>query len=185
MRILISLFLSLIPALSVAADSAHLFDDKPYVLNLENLQSLDPKPLQIDSFEPDPAKSVRIKGLRIISTGRIFPVSYEIISATESKPEVIDAISNVLDQQEGIILKEFIKCNFADKCLHYFDEVSVNDKPHHVSSHYLFLKGGTFFHFSAANYAALLMLRDSWGDPKPDPNAEREVNLLMKSTTLK
>lgn len=185
MRILISLLLALIPAFSIAADSTHLFDDKPYVLNLENLQSLDPKPLQIESFEPDPTKSERIKGLRIISTGRIFPFSYEIISARESKPEVIDAISNVLDKQEGIILKEFIKCDFADRCLRYFDRVSKNDKPHHVSSHYLFLKDGTFFHFSAANYAALLVPRDSWGEPKPDPNAEREVNLLMKSATLK
>jgi hypothetical protein len=185
MHILISLFLTLISASAIAAEPTQVFHDKPYALNFGSLQALDPKPLQLQAFSPDPANSERTKGLRIISRGRMFPVTYEVISIADSKPESIDAIFSSLDGREGIILKELIKCSFSDKCLRYFHRVSDNGKPHHVSSNYLFVKDGTFFHFSASNYAALVMPRESWGEPKPDPNAEREVNLLLQAASFK
>ena len=185
MRILITTILALFSGLSCAAEPTQLFDDKPYTLNLEALQALDPKPLQVQVFSPDPANSDRVKGLRIISTGRVFPVAYDVISITGGKQEAVDAASNALDGREEIILKEFVKCKFSDKCLHYFHRASNNGKPHHVSSNYLFIKDGTFFHFSATNYAALIMPRESWGEPKPDQNAESEVNLLMQAASFK
>jgi hypothetical protein len=185
MRTLLFIILTLIASTSIAAEPTQLFDDKPYVLNLGYLQLLDPKPLQVEAFSPDPSNPEQVKGFRIISRGRVFPVAYEVISITGGKPEVMDLTSSALDEREGIVLKEFIKCSFSERCLHYFHRVSENGKPHHVSSNYLFVKNNTFFHFSASNYGALVMPRESWGDPKPDRNAEKEVMFLLQAAAFK
>jgi hypothetical protein len=182
------LFVALLVLNAMAAgvsQAGELFDDKPYSLNMPLIQALDPKPLRYQAFSPDPADTDRVKGLRILSQGRIFPFVFEIISVQGAKPEVLESVSKSLEGKEDIVLKVFAPCPVSDRCLHYFQRFSENGKPHHVSANYLFMKNGAFFHFSASSYAATIMPRDSWGPPAADGNAELEASRLLKAATFK
>jgi hypothetical protein len=166
------------------AAPADLFADKPYALDLKQLGALDPKPLQMGAFAPD--ADPKSQGIRILSKGRSFPYGYEIIDIRNAvNPKILDAVSKSLDGHADIILKERRQDADLGDCLHYFQRVDVGGKPHHVSSNYIFVRGQVFYHVSASNFAAVVMKRESWGDPKPDLNAEGEVKLLLKCLTYK
>jgi hypothetical protein len=161
-----------------------IFTDKPYIINLKLLSALDPKPLKIESFSVD--QYPRAQGVRIISTGRIFPISYEIIDIKDtSNPNALSAVSVAMDGHADILFKEEKSNNELGNYLHYFQRVSLNGKPHHVSSNYIFIKNGTFFHLAANNFAVSAMARSDWGKEKPDTNAEIEVSTLIKSISFK
>lgn len=172
-----------IPAL--AQDPTRLFADKPYTLNLATIQAFDPKPLQTQAFSPEPAHADRAKGLRILSRGRVFPIDYEVISVQGAKPEVLDAVSKSLEGRDGIVMKDFVSSPLVGNCLHYFERSSVDGKPHHVSSNYLFYRNGTFYHFMAVNFGPALTHRESWGPAAADGNSENEVKLLLKAASFK
>ncbi|MES2207975.1 MAG: hypothetical protein V4525_14410 [Pseudomonadota bacterium] len=165
--------------------SKDFFSDKPYILNLEKISELDPKPLKIEKFSPH--QDPRAQGIRIISTGRIFPFSYEIINIKDAtNPDILSSISKSLDNHSDIILKEQKSNNKLGNYLHYFQRISLEGKPHHVSSNYIFIKNNIFYHLAANNYAAATsMPRNNWGVEKADGNAENEVKLLINSMEFK
>ncbi len=165
---------------TAVSESNNAFSDKPYSINLKTISALDPKPLKIETFSPDPFP--RAQGVRIISTGRIFPISYEIISIRDTTNQnILGAVSKSLDSHSDIILKEEKSNSKLENYIHYFQRVTVNGKPHHVSANYIFVKNNTFYHLAANNYAAAVMPRDSWGPDKPDANAENEVMSLVNA----
>lgn len=185
MKKLVILIFAFASLSAYGADLAQLLENKPYDLELGRLQRLDPQPLTLEGFDPDPTNVDRVKGLRVISKGRIFPLTYEIISIQDSKPETLEAISKSLDNHQDIVLKEYMECELSEKCLHYFHQVSENGKPHHVSSNYILLKNDIIFHLSATSYAALVLPRPSWGAPRPDRNSDDAAKMLMRSVSFK
>ncbi|MES2917428.1 MAG: hypothetical protein V4729_02300 [Pseudomonadota bacterium] len=156
----------------------------PYELNVEKLAAFDPRPLAFTSFSPD--SDPKAKGVRIVSSGRTFPYIYEIISVPGvSSPSVLDSVSKSLDGKPGIILKQVGTNPVIGDHVHFFQRFDLNGIPNHVSSNYIFVKNGTFYHLSASNYGPTIIKRSSWGAEKPDPNAEGEVNNLISSMIFK
>jgi hypothetical protein len=141
--------------------------------------------LKITEFSPDQDK--KVQGVKITSVGRIFPIVYEVISfpAPADTDGMLIAISNSLDKHDDIILKQMQDSKARGHSIHYFQQVSENGKPHHVSSNYMFVKNNVAYHIIATNYAAMMMSRESWGEPRPDTNAENEVQLLYKALRFK
>ncbi|UTH74748.1 hypothetical protein [Chromobacterium sp. IIBBL 290-4] len=184
-RVLLLIMLAACSLTSHATSTNELFADKPYTLNLDLLQALDPKPLQVSSFKPEPAEPERVQGIHIISGGRIYPFTYEVISVRNPKPGILETLSKTLDGKSDIILKNIAPCSLAEQCLHYFERISVDGKPHHATSNYLLVKNQTLYHFSAANYAALINGYESWGAPTENKNAELEVGRLLQAISFK
>jgi len=188
LRVLIaifSLFLISCASSSPRVTSGDLFSDKTYTLDLDLIAALDPRPLAIREFSPDPEP--RVRGLRISSRGRIFPVDYEVISAPQipGKAKLLSDISKALDGHADIVAKERGRNDTLGDHIHYFQRVSIDGKPHHVSSNYLFIVNDVFYHLAATSYAPTVMPRESWGQPGPDGNAEREVQLLIQAFRAK
>jgi hypothetical protein len=149
-----------------------------YTLNLNLLNLMDPKPLQVQRFKPDDVPGG--EGVRILSTGRVFPFTYEIISvATQPKPGYLEKYSAALEGDDNIILKHISIDEKLGRYLHYFHLYSENGQPHHVSSNYLFAKNGVFYHVSAINYGAIVLGKTAWDYTRPDDNAESEVRMVL------
>jgi hypothetical protein len=186
------LTLSLATPLSALADSGGATDTieshlsgKPYELNLRLLQEIDPEPLKISSqVLVDDGKAKRLK---IFSNGMGFPTGYEIISVEAvAKPnEFLDSTFQSLSKHEDILLLERKESSTLGSYLHYFQRVENNGRPNHVSTNYLFMKGSTFFHVSAANYSAAARGYQSWSARKDDPNAENKAQLLLQALIFK
>ncbi|MFZ6653911.1 hypothetical protein [Undibacterium sp. TJN19] len=179
------MLLALASSTFAAADNEAILKDKPYSLDLTEIAALDPKPLKISEFSPDPDK--KIQGVRITSTGRIFPIEYEVITfpAPADTDRMLIAISNSLEKHDDIILKQMQDSKTRGHSIHYFQQVSENGKPHHVSSNYIFVKNNVTYHIVGTSYAAKVMSRESWGEPSPDKNADEEAKLLYKALQFK
>jgi hypothetical protein len=173
------------PFEAAQAEVHPVFKDKPYSVDLREIASLDPKPLKIVEFAPDPDK--KVQGVRIFSGGRIFPFSYEVITFPTSL-DPVDALGKIiapLAKREDIVVLENGKSEYLGVVIYFDQRSSENGKPHHVSSNWIFVRDKMVYHVIATNYAATIMRRESWGEPKPDPNAREEAMRLLRSLRSK
>ncbi|MFZ6780785.1 hypothetical protein ACO0LD_28465 [Undibacterium sp. Ji83W] len=175
-------------AATAATETAAIFKDKPYNLDLGEIEALDPKPLEISEFSPDGSKQVQ--GVKIVSKGRIFPFTYEVITfpspVGSDSAELLKTIKSALDKHEDIILSQLANSKTLGNFLHYFQQVSVQNKPHHVSSNYIFVNGKTTYHIVGTSYGPMVMPREKgWGPPSPDKNADSEAILLLRALRFK
>ncbi len=174
-------------AAMAATETAAIFKDKPYSLDLSEIEALDPQPLEISEFSPEPNQ---VQGVKIVSKGRIFPFTYEVITLPPpvdgDSAELLKTIKSALDTHEDIILSTLQHSKFLGNFLHYFHQVSVQNKPHHVSSNYIFVNGKTTYHIVATSYAPMVMPREKgWGPAAPDQNADSEARLLLRAMRFK
>lgn len=188
-QFLIVLMLALLmPPVQAATDTAAIFKDKSYSLDLSELQALDPSPLEISDLSSD--KSMAAQVVQIVSKGRIVPFTYEVITlpppVNGDSMETVKTIKSMLDKHEDIILSKLDNNSMLGNFLHYFHRVSVKGKPHHVSSNYIFVNRNTTYHISATSYGPLVFQAESgWGPPRPDENADSEAQLLLKAMRFK
>jgi|GEM_PF-3981961 len=177
----------LAPAASAATDTAAIFKDKPYSLDLSEIEALDPQALEISEFSPE---ANVVQGVKIVSNGRMFPFTYEVITLPPpvdgDSADLLKTIKSALDTHKDIILSTLQHNKSLGNFLHYFHQVSVQNKPHHVSSNYIFVNGKTTYHIIGTSYAPMVMPREKgWGPPAPDPNAESAALLLLKAMRFK
>ena len=175
-------------AATAATETAAIFKDKPYSLDLGEIEALDPKPLEISEFFTDASKQVQ--EVKIVSKGRIFPFTYEVITLPPpvdgDSAKLLQTIKNALDKHEDIILSQLANSKTLGNFLHYFERVSVKDMPHHVSSNYIFVNGKTTYHIVGTSYGPMVMPREKgWGPPSPDKNADSEAILLLRALRFK
>lgn len=162
-----------------------IFKDKPYGIDLREIASLDPRPLKIAEFSPDADK--KVQGVRIVSTGRIFPFTFEVITFPTplGAAETLDKIGQPLMKRDDIVALTSGQSKYLGLFLNYFQRTSVNGKPHHVSSNWIFVRDGVVYHVIGTSFAAMMMPRDDWGPPGPDPNANEESIRLLRSLRSK
>ncbi|MFZ6682190.1 hypothetical protein [Undibacterium sp. Tian12W] len=180
----------LVPAVSATAattEAAAIFKDKTYSLDLSEIEALDPQPLEISEFSPE-ANVVHV--VKVVSNGRIFPVTYEVITLPPPVDgdimALLKTIKSALDKHGDIILSTLQNNKALGNFLHYFHQVSVKNQPHHVSSNYIFVNGKTTYHIVGTSYAPMIVPREKgWGPPAPDQNADDAAILLLRAMRFK
>lgn len=162
-----------------------LFEGLGLTLPAQGIHPMDRKPLQGERFVPPGASPDRVAGVRLLSTGLIFPIRYDVVAIRGAQPGVLDTLAAAQSKQPGVVVQTIEACSGAPRCLLFTQRLeTAESKPDAVAANALFVRNQTLYHFSATQFGPRVMRRAAWGAPGPDPIAREHLEALLRAATF-